>query len=233
MKKLILLCIIAMIAFEPSLHAQSHTRDFGKTMVYTGGGIAIVSAGVFGIGMMLNTNRTTDDATKGVNVIPGFGLAGIAAGGAIALLGTPFWIAGESYQNGFCIQHEEGFELRMDLSGSIAPPVGADIVAGYNLNESWFFGGGAGIRFANGTSIPIYADVRYSFSESRISPYIGMSIGGAYAPKNGELIPYYNLNLGSRIRHQSNDGGDWWIAAMMEMTHLLPYNFGIKVGYSF
>ena len=173
MKKLILLCIIAMIAFEPSLHAQSHTRDFGKTMVYTGGGIAIVSAGVFGIGMMLNTNRTTDDATKGVNVIPGFGLAGIAAGGAIALLGTPFWIAGESYQNGFCIQHEEGFELRMDLSGSIAPPVGADIVAGYNLN------------------------------------------------------------LGSRIHHQSNDGGDWWIAAMIEMTHLLPYNFGIKVGYSF
>lgn len=81
---------------------------------------------------------------------------------------------------------------------------------GYNTGHGWFFGGGAGLFVTPNhhaiVSIPIYADVRYNFSKSSVSPFVDLKLGtvlnaeeltsGLYAsPSFGVMIDRFAISL--------------------------------------
>lgn len=63
-----------------------------------------------------------------------------------------------------------------------------NVINGYRINKMLFVGGGIGLRMftQNGSSmIPVFADVRASFTEKSVSPYASFSAGMAFNTSYG------------------------------------------------
>ena len=81
---------------------------------------------------------------------------------------------------------------------------------GYSTGNGWFFGAGTGLRITPNhhaiVSIPFYADVRYSFCNGYVRPFVDMKLGtemnveevtaGLYlSPSIGVMINRYSISL--------------------------------------
>ena len=81
---------------------------------------------------------------------------------------------------------------------------------GYNTGSCWFFGAGTGLRVTPNHyalfSVPVFADVRYSFCNNQVRPFVDMKVGteinleeltaGLYiSPSVGIMINRYAISI--------------------------------------
>lgn len=96
------------------------------------------------------------------------------------------------------------------ITGTYGFDSGVLTTHGYGTGNGWFFGGGAGLFVTPNhhavVSIPIYADVRYNFCKSAVSPFVDLKVGtvmnveeltsGLYAsPSVGVMINRFAISL--------------------------------------
>lgn len=224
---------------------SNFSYEFGQSLVYFGGGVALFGAAAF-VAEAIVPNQVENDpyGPKRTSTLPILGTIGVATGGAIALIGGVFWWVGKSKltDNGGLpyLGDPRGFSARFDLAGSLFHPISIDMVYGYNFNDYLFLGAGAGARFFNTASIPLYGEFNYSILKRRVTPYIGLRAGAAFdvtKRTNGEPMAagYFAVDLGTKIRHrEKNSGkGDWKVSSYLEGYINRDVNFGVKLGYSF
>ena len=222
-------------------YAGNHLMDAGKAMTFVG------AASLFSMSCLWSTLATDEilgvyfgdfDLSTMETIDAYAGSVAIASGIAL-LTGIPMWIIGRSRQSepdGYqYLGTPKGFGMRVDVTGSLAPVMGVDFVAGYHYNPHFFLGLGVGQRFLNGYIVPVYADFRMTLVDKRVSPYVGIDLGGAYYQNRDQIDPFFGLNAGVRIRNKEKDQsrGDWWIAAVYELSDVYGRNAGLRVGYSF
>lgn len=227
--------------------------DFGQTMVYMGGGVALVGASLFAVQAIYGDKHQTNQE-DGTPVLPLFGAVGVIGGGILALIGAPFWYKGKQRlgdQTGpQYIGDPEGFATKFALAGSLMHPLSMDLVEGYHFNHHLFLGAGVGLRcLGSEPSIPVYVDFTYTPLKRRVSPYIGAKLGGdvlfldsTHYDRMINGAAYMAFELGTRIRHRENDRGkgDWSIALYAESDAYesrgkieTGINVGLNVGYAF
>ena len=78
---------------------------------------------------------------------------------------------------------ERGFEQYVEVGGFYTDWffIGAKYIAGYRFNKTLFVGGGTGFEFAvwDGiATIPVFANAKAYIGNWRLTPFIGLSIGG-------------------------------------------------------
>lgn len=230
----------AMTTSQQSLpYASNEMLDAGKALTSLGIGMFLVGE----CGTLNYISQTFGDSyVLGRRTAMNMCALTPVAGALLSLVGVPLWIVGynqvdqkEGYQY---LGKSKGFGMRVDLTGSIAPIVGVDVVAGYHFNPYLFLGAGVGQRFVDGYMAPVFVDARVTLSNKRVAPCFGFDVGGAYYTKNSAYKPFDlfgGFNFGVRIRHKSNDRskGDWWIVSSAEATYRMLMNIGLRVGYSF
>ena len=75
---------------------------------------------------------------------------------------------------------------------------GFTTIHGYQINKSFFVGGGAGVSFYNdGTFIPLFADVRYRFLVGTFTPFL-FGDGGFLINTSGPSKLFLNGGVGVR-----------------------------------
>ena len=78
---------------------------------------------------------------------------------------------------------ERGFEQSVEVGGFYTDWffIGAKYIAGYRFNKTLFVGGGTGFEFEvwDGiATIPVFANAKAYIGNWRLTPFIGLSIGG-------------------------------------------------------
>ena len=217
--------------------------DTGKALLFTGASVALTGVACFIVGSA--TFHQDPDAPV-MPIYPLFAIAGVAAGGAIALVGLPFVIYGKEKMNRygstlitFSDEDQEGGTGFFEMGLGIPNFLSLDAVGGYNFGKNFFMGAGvgyktyltAGLRNDGATeALPIYANFRYSIGKKRVIPYIGASLG--YDFVNTGL--YSGLEFGTRLRKiQENRGQSWWLGAKTEFITPDGMAISFKVGRSF
>lgn len=114
-----------------------------------------------------------------------------------------------------CLADRDGYQGNVELElGSIAGTKSLDVgvltTHGYNTGSGWFFGAGAGLLVTPShyavISVPVFADVRYSFCNKQVCPFIDMKVGAEIdaeeltaglfvSPSVGVMINRYSIAL--------------------------------------
>lgn len=138
---------------------------------------------------------------------------GISLGGAVLSLGLPLYIAGTAARrypyNWRTARYADALKGKMSYTGfydfgagfvqGAGPVVDVGLTVEYNRDYHWAFGGGLNLSAQFEPTLlrlPVFADVKYSFIDSMLTPYVGVS-AGAEVVKWGF---YGSAELGMRIR---------------------------------
>ena len=216
----------------------------GKTLFYTGASLALSGAACFIYGA---ATYESDPCCPEMPVYPVFALAGAVAGGAVALIGLPFYIYGKEKMQTYGANHtvfgdqdQEGGAGFFEMGLGIPNFVSMDVIGGYNFGKNFFMGAGVGYKaFLTGglinsegvtASFPIYANARYTIGNKKVAPYVGASAG--YDMTHGGL--YSGFEFGTRFRNiNGKRGASWWFGAKTDMTTPEIMFISLKVGRSF
>lgn len=215
----------------------------GKTLFYTGASLALSGAACFIYGA---ATYESDPCCPEMPVYPVFALAGAVAGGAVALIGLPFYIYGKEKMQTYGANHivfgdqdQEGGAGFFEMGLGIPNFLSFDALGGYNFGKNFFMGAGVGyktyltaglIQEGATASLPVYGNARYSFGNRKVVPYIGASAG--YDIANTGL--YTGVEFGTRFRKAGAKRGEsWWFGARTEMTSTEYIFLSLKVGKSF
>lgn len=219
----------------------------GRTMVWTGLGMAVSGAAFLGFSEMDYRLRYADrqDGMNTMNMAPVFALGGALIGGGMAVAGSLLMLAGNSKYDragqgepisggslvGLSPEGARGAGLMLEFGGGIPPFVEGRFIGGYHFNQNIFLGGGLGVTFFEDEPVfpTIYADARFSFTGRKVSPFIGLDLGGAL--DGGKPAPYGNFQAGARIRTGGRNA--WWISSFSEYVPQVLLTYGLKAGYSF
>ena len=220
-----------------------HMVNTGKTLLLTGASVALTGvACFFGGAAMYNPNPDTPT----MPVYPFFAAAGLAAGGAIALIGLPFYNFGQNRMTTYGSSNivfgddtQEGGAGFFEMGLGVPNFLSFDAVGGYNFGKNFFMGAGLGyktyltdgLRYDGATaSLPIYTHFRYSVGKKRVVPYIGVCLG--YDVVNTGL--YSGLEFGTRLRKiQGKRGQSWWLGTKSEFILPEGMTISLKIGRSF
>lgn len=117
---------------------------------------------------------------------------------------TYYYPHGYPYWSSSSIAYPYGnYRARNDLQ--IAPSV--TITNGYRFNEHWAAGVGIGFEIFNNNLFPVFADIRYTLWDSKVSPFFALKTGYAfnsfkrihYDSKYLDFEPYYVYNADIRV----------------------------------
>lgn len=216
----------------------------GKTLFYTGASLALSGAACFIYGA---ATYESDPCCPEMPLYPVFALAGAVAGGAVALIGLPFYIYGKDKMQTYGADHivfgnqdQEGAAGFFEMGLGIPNFLSFDALGGYNFGKNFFMGAGMGYKaYLTGglvnsggvtASFPIYANARYTIGNKKVAPYVGASAG--YDITNAGL--YSGFEFGTRFRDlDGKRGASWWFGAKTEMTTPGYMFISLKVGRSF
>ena len=233
--------LVADTELTTPLRDGQGTTNFGKTIMLTGASIAMMGLTTGTVNTILGISGDDIDVFVLSTFIGGF------AGGMVALTGLPFYWAGKAKmkkngsslmtissegQNGYVTHVEAGFGLANTLSFHAA--------RGYNFNEHLFVGGGVGCSgylftepdeaYLDYVAVPVYADLRLTAGEKRVTPYMGARLG---CDLNG-IDLYSGIEFGTNIRSASGSQAEsWWMGIKAECLGLELHTMGITVGRSF
>ncbi len=180
--------------------SEERVLNVGKTFIYTG-----LSAILAGVASTIASYATSE---SGIVELPA--ALGFYVGAPIALVGVPIYLLGRA-NAGPASPYDGSFTPEVggmvSLSGGFPFIVGADARLGYNFNPNLFVGGGIGVRSYNEDlsgkwnveTVPIYANVRYSIGNKRVSPYVGASAGWDFK----QTDPYAGVEFGTHFRKSS------------------------------
>lgn len=217
--------------------------DAGKALLFTGASAALTGVACFIGGTAMFEQDPERPETP---VYPVFAIAGLTAGGIIALIGLPFYLYGNNKMQDYGSSHivfgkegQEGAAGLFEMGLGIPNFLSLDAVGGYNFGKNFFMGAGigyktyltAGLRNDGTTaSLPIYTNFRYSIGKKQVVPYIGASLG--YDIVNNGL--YSGVEFGTRFRKiQGKRGQSWWLGAKTEFIFPEGMTLSLKVGRSF
>lgn len=214
--------------FSPTTgrHGQG-LANTGKALIFTGASVALTSIAFGTIGWLTYEPSGSID-TRGL--YPVFSILGCAAGGAVALVGLPFYCTGsyKMHRNGTSLLRLSGESARgatgiVELGAGLANYIAIDAIGGYNVNNWLFVGAGMGYntqltfgdapRDKSDWILPIYGNLRANFGSKCVTPYISTRIG--YDINQSDL--YTGIEFGTRIRTaNSQRGTSWWVATKTE-----------------
>ena len=238
---------IEQIYFQNNISSYSgpgqHLVDAGKALMFTGASLALTGLACYIAGVA--TYESDIDCPE-MPVYPMFAIVGAAAGGAIALVGLPFYICGNKKMKIYSANHivfgnetQKGGTGFFEMGLGIPNFLSLDALGGYNFNKNIFVGAGLGYKtyLTAGlvqdrvmASFPIYANAKFSFGKKRIVPYIGANVG--YDVANKGL--YTGVEFGTRLRNaEGKRGASWWFGAKSEFASSDYMFFSLKVGRSF
>ena len=217
--------------------------DAGKALLFTGASAALTGVACFIGGTAMFEQDPEAPVTP---VYPVFAIAGLTAGGIIALIGLPFYLYGNNKMQDYGSSHivfgnegQEGGAGLFEMGLGIPNFLSLDAIGGYNFGKNFFMGAGigyktyltAGLRNDGSTaSLPIYANFRYSIGKKQVVPYIGASLG--YDIANNGM--YSGVEFGTRFRKiQGKRGQSWWLGAKTEFIFPEGMTLSLKVGRSF
>ena len=220
-----------------------HMTDAGKALFYTGASVALTGVACFLAGAAM---YDPDPCCPTMPVYPLFAIAGLVGGGAIALIGLPFYAYGNKRMSRYGSSHitfgdeeQEGGTGFVEMGLGIPNALSLDAVGGYNFGKNFFLGAGLGYRTYltaglrnDGAAdfIPIYANFRYSIGKKRVVPFVGASLG--YDIANAGL--YSGVEVGTRIRKVAGERGEsWWFGLSTELISTDDMLISLKVGKSF
>ena len=221
---------LSMQTDAPTLATEHHGQGLantGKALMFTGASVALTSIAFGTIGWLTyDTNSTIN--LRGL--YPVLSILGCAAGGAVALVGVPFYCTG-SYKmnrNGTSLLRLSGESARggtgiVELGAGLGNYIAIDAIGGYNVNNWLFVGAGMGYntqltfgdapRDKSDWILPIYGNLRANFGSKCVTPYISTRIG--YDINQSNL--YTGIEFGTRIRTaNSQRGTSWWVATKTE-----------------
>ena len=103
---------------------------------------------------------------------------------------------------------KEGYNYAMTTEIQISPSV--TMTNGYMFNEHWAMGAGIGIEIFDSNLFPVFADIRYTVSDKKVSPFFALKTGYAFgnfrAKHHDEIVlnypPYHATDA-----HVRNYGG--------------------------
>lgn len=220
-----------------------HMTDAGKALFYTGASVALTGVACFLAGAAM---YDPDPCCPTMPVYPLFAIAGLVGGGAIALIGLPFYAYGNKRMSRYGSSHitfgdeeQEGGTGFVEMGLGIPNALSLDAVGGYNFGKNFFLGAGLGYRTyltaglrndGDADFIPIYANFRYSIGKKRVVPFVGASLG--YDIANAGL--YSGVEVGTRIRKVAGERGEsWWFGLRTELISTDDMFISLKVGRSF
>lgn len=236
MKKIVSVCVSLLLLVIPVLNAGAYQKDnsskqkrqnAGKVVSMTGVGL------VLGGGTMMLSGLNDNHYSNGGAFIAGVLTTGLGA--TLAIIGVPMWVVGndKSQYVDFFGESQKGASAIIGLEIMNSAFVNVDIIGGYHLNENLFLGAGLSTQkflMGNGFCLPVFVDSRYTISDAKYAPYVGVNLG--YEPiRKGT---YAKLNIGTRIRISGNSCNSWWLGA--NVMYLGSDNLlasGINLSYSF
>lgn len=252
---LLLLCVLATPSFAQYGSIQETALgagwfNAGKTLVWTGAGIALSGVALVGFTSLDRAVRHVDPQS-GIttsNMAPVFALGGAAIGGGLALAGSLMMLAGDNkcykagegdlIRGGKMVSinpaASRGFGMLLEMGGSVIPPhVSGRVIGGYHFSPHVFLGGGLGLTVPilyDVTLIPsAFVDARFSIAKKKVAPFIGIDLGGAL--RDRVVSPYGHFQAGARIR--TSDQHSWWLSGYSEYATDVLCTYGLKVAYSF
>ena len=226
-----------------------------KTLLYAGGGLLFSGiAGTAANAVLLSPYTSqVGGENLGLAVVGVYSLAfamlpvvyGALSGGVSALIGALFPSDNPRYNTGnFYLGDRSGFTVIVDAVPLMMPSL--NVSAGYHFDEHCFLGAGLGTYLAYHSeeylNVTPFLDFRYSFLDERVTPYAGLNLGATMIVPKGqtpfEVYPSGALQLGARVRSNSEDGGDWWLGGsadfLVDTNHEMALTFlGFRVAYSF
>lgn len=220
-----------------------HFVDAGKALMFTGVSFALTGLACYIGGVATyESNKDCPD----MPTYPMFAIVGAAAGGAVALIGLPFYLCGNKKMKTYGTNNvvfgnetQKGGAGFFEIGLGIPNFLSLDALGGYNFNKNVFVGAGVGyktyltaglIKDGVMASFPIYANARFSFGKKRVVPYIGTNVG--YDVANKGL--YTGVEFGTRLRNvKGKRGASWWFGAKSEFASFDYMFFSLKVGRSF
>lgn len=220
-----------------------HFVDAGKALMFTGVSLALTGLACYIGGVATyESNKDCPD----MSTYPMFAIVGAAAGGAVALIGLPFYLCGNKKMKTYGTNNvvfgnetQKGGAGFFEIGLGIPNFLSLDALGGYNFNKNLFVGVGVGyktyltaglIKDGVMASFPIYANARFSFGKKRVVPYIGTNVG--YDVANKGL--YTGVEFGTRLRNaEGKRGASWWFGAKSEFASSDYMFFSLKVGRSF
>lgn len=238
-----------------SQNAGELLRISGTRMTIYGGVLIVGGAALIG----WSYNRTYGQITEPLDeissmaygmvfiILASVGISAVSVGIPLVMVGVPTIIAGNDIiKNGgsweLTLDKQHGFGLILEggvLNSRTSSCLQARIVPGYHINQNIFMGLGVApsIGLSMGTeesttslfSLPVFADVRASFTNAIVSPYIGVGAGIETVSKP-DL--YLSAEAGVRYRRSQDKTRSFWLSGMVEYStsYLRP---GVKMGYSF
>lgn len=254
MKKALLYIFLLLVAIPQGVSAQervyteepTYLSDFEQNHsegIYNVGKWATISSSAVvasGALVWYLGELSIREQLKETDVVDGsvaaIGMMQTLLGGICLTAALPFYLWGLDLKNnpnglGLEMGKERGLGGRIDIGWGFSntPNIGGSV--GYNFNRKLFVGLGAGYEYYlngdgpyNDPVIPVYADIRYQFGGSRITPYLGVKAG---LDVNVVPIPYGTIDWGVSQRCR-NSSGAWWYAISLSNNYRNTLSFRIS-----
>lgn len=120
----------------------------------------------------------------------------------------------------FAVKNEPlGWHGMVDLGVGLSRISYVDFIYGKHCSQQFFYGVGVGYHQDLYSSIsnfyfPIYGNLRWQFSDSRISPYIGAKAGLSLP----YLAPYSAIDWGVRVRCKESENLWWYSVGLSQFA---------------
>ncbi len=210
--------------------------NFGKWTTI-GSSVVVASGALIWYLGELSIREQLKDSDVVNGMVSTVGLMQTLLGGICLTASVPLYLWGLDLKNnpdGMSLEmgkKQRGWGGRLDVGWGFSntPNIGGSL--GYNFNRRLFVGFGAGYEYRftseshyNYPATPVYADVRYRFGGSRITPYIGVKAGlyFHYVP-----ILYGTIDWGVSQRCR-NSSGAWWYTLSLSNNYNNTLSFRVS-----
>ena len=141
------------------------------------------------------------------------------------------------------VDYERGYRADIAVSTSISEQYTLSTSHGFSFGNGLYVGGGVGftaetfLNFEDAPHylVPLFADVKYTFLNKRVSPFVSARVGGVFnteykmrrmliSPMVGINVRHFTVGLGYELQHAFR--GVIENSASMNNVHL-------RVGYTF
>ena len=159
-----------------------------------------------------------------------------------ALVATVMGMQAQSETRDF-VNYERGYRADIALSTSISEQYSITTSHGYSFGNGLYVGGGVGFTaetFLNFEDephylVPLFADVKYTFLNKRVSPFVSARVGGIFNteyrmnrmlinPMVGIDVRHFSIGLGYELQHN--------FKGLIENKASM-HNVRLSVGYTF
>ena len=223
-----------------SVRDGQRAMNISKTIMLTGASVAMT-------GFVMGVANTALEHGDDVGPLVFCTAIGCYYGGLVALTGLPFRWVGKARmtKSGTSLmtigsEGQRGYVTNVEAGWGIANSLSLDVVRGYNFNEHLFVGGGLGCStyfyemvgespFYD-AAVPVYANVRLTGGNKRVTPYVSGRLGCVL----NCIDLYSSIEFGTNIRSAAGKQGEaWWIGIKSDCAGLELQTLGLTVGKSF